>query len=171
MSHPRALVWVIAASLAGVLTAGCSGSAEPPQPPLPQVDDARDARTADPCALPSVQHLAALGISGPGVATAAPEGRRCEWRGRTELGITLYTDGGGLTTIAQNSEPSTARVRLAGYPALETFTGSGEFCQYDVGIAPDQVVMASMEGGSPDSCTALQAMLPGVVANLPALAP
>ena len=57
------------------------------------------------------------------------------------------------------------------YAALETFTGAGEFCQYDVGVASDQVVMASLQGGRPDSCTALQAVLPDVVAALPALGP
>ena len=71
--------------------------------------------------------------------------------------------------LAANSEPTTARVRLAGYPALETFTGAGEFCQYDVGVAADQVVMASLQGGTPDSCTALQTVLPAMLATLPAL--
>ena len=59
-------------------------------------------------------------------------------------------------------------MRVAGYPALETFTEGGRFCQYDVGVAPDQVVLASMSGGSPDSCTALQGVLPALLAALPA---
>ena len=124
---------------------------------------------ADPCALPTWAQLATLGISGSGTRVTAPEGPGCAWRGRPELGITLYTSGGGIATLARNSEPTTSRVRLAGYPALETFTGKGEFCQYDVAVAATQVVSASLQGGSPDSCTALQAVLPGVVANLPAL--
>ena len=45
----------------------------------------------------------------------------------------------------------------------------GEFCQYDVGVAGDQVVMASLQGGRPDSCTALQAVLPAMLATLPVL--
>jgi uncharacterized protein DUF3558 len=169
--------------LAGLLaaTAAAAGCAQPtpqagpqpaPAPPTdaaPAVPDARDARAADPCALPTSAQLATLGISGSGARVTAPEGPGCAWRGRAELGITLYTSGGGIATLARNSEPTTSRVRLAGYPALETFTGKGEFCQYDVAVAATQVVSASLQGGSPDSCTALQAVLPGVVANLPGL--
>jgi Protein of unknown function (DUF3558) len=164
---------------AAVLAAGCAHTATPqaartalpaqPSDAAPAVRDARDARAADPCTLPTGDQLTALGISGAGTPTTAPEGPRCEWHGRPELGITLYTNGGGIATLARNSEPTTSRVRLAGYPALETFTGTGEFCQYDVGVAATQVLSASLDGGSPDSCTALQAVLPGVVANLPAL--
>ena len=36
-------------------------------------------------------------------------------------------------------------------------------------FAADQVVMASLQGGTPDSCTALQAVLPAMLATLPAL--
>lgn len=86
------------------------------------------------------------------------------------LTLTLYTGGGGLATLAQNSQPTTARVRLAGYPALETFTERGEFCQYDVAVAADQVVMVSLEDVAPDSCTALQSVVPAVLSNLPPLA-
>lgn len=154
----------------GLLPACTSDPASPEPPP---VGNARDARSADPCGLPTPEQLAALGITAPAVAAAAPEGPRCEWRSTagqgSELGITLFTTGGGLAVLATNSEPTTARVRLAGYPALETFTGAGEFCQYDVGVAADQVVMASLQGGTPDSCTALQAVLPAMLADLPAL--
>ncbi len=173
---------VLAAALIAV--AGCgepddpaAAPASPPPPAASSIRDPRDVRAVDPCALPSGKHLQDLGIGVAGVAVSAPEGRRCEWRGTAEeggdgpaeLGITLYTDGGGLETLAENSEPTTARVRLAGYPALETFTGTGEFCQYDVGVAPNQVVMASLQGGTPDSCTALQAVLPDLLGTLPAL--
>ena len=72
--------------------------------------------------------------------------------------------------------PSTAsrrtrRVRVAGYPALETFTGRGEFCQYDVGVSDGQVVMASLEAPAPDSCVTLQRVVPLVAANLPPAGP
>jgi Protein of unknown function (DUF3558) len=161
---------------AAVLVAGCAHAAVPqgaqPDPSsevVPAVRDARDARAADPCTVPTEAQLEALGVDSPGTPVTAPEGPRCEWHGRPELGITLYTSGGGIATLARNSEPTTSRVRLAGYPALETFTGTGEFCQYDVGVAATQVLSASLDGGSPDSCTALQAVLPDVVANLPAL--
>ncbi len=174
MHRARPVVVGVAALL---LTAGATGCGrEPAAPaPAPPVGNARDARATDPCALPTAAQLAALGITVPGAAATAAEGRRCEWRAVPESGpglqITLFVGDGGLATLAANSEPTTARVRLAGYPALETFTGAGEFCQYDVGVATDQVVMAALEGGTPDSCTALQAVLPGVVENLPALAP
>jgi Protein of unknown function (DUF3558) len=161
--------------LAAVLVTAVAGCGREPAAPttVPPIGHARDARAADPCALPTGAQLATLGITTSGAAATAAEGPRCEWRTSPqtgpELGITLFVNGGGLATLAANSDPTTSRVRLAGYPALETFTGTGEFCQYDVGVAPDQVVMASLEGGKPDSCTALQALLPGVVANLPAL--
>jgi hypothetical protein len=58
-------------------------------------------------------------------------------------------------------------VRIEGFPALEDVHRGGRFCQYDVGVAPDQVVLVSMRGGSPDSCTALQGVLLGLLANLP----
>jgi hypothetical protein len=160
----------IAACLLVGLPAGCAS--EPEQPRVPPVGNARDARAADPCRLPTPEQLTALGVTAAPVPAPAPEGLRCEWRASDqgpELGITLYTAGGGLAVLAANSEPTTARVRLAGYPALETFTGAGEFCQYDVGVAADQVVMASLQGGAPDSCTALQTVLPAMLATLPAL--
>lgn len=162
---------IVAAAL--VTTLGACGRDDAAPGTVPPIGNARDARSADPCALPTAEQLATLGISTPGAATTAADGRRCEWRVTPEtgpeLGITLFVGDGGLGTLAANSEPTTSRVRLAGYPALETFTGTGEFCQYDVAVAPDQVLMASLVGGSPDSCTALQAVLPDVVRNLPAL--
>lgn len=161
-----------AAVLLTGVAAGCGR--EPAAPaPVPPIGNARDARAADPCGLPTGAQLATLGVTAPGAAATAAEGRRCAWRANPESGpelqITLFVGGGGLATLAANSEPTTSRVRLAGYPALETFTGTGEFCQYDVGIATDQVVMASLDGGTPDSCTALQAVLPAVVERLPTL--
>jgi hypothetical protein len=156
-----------------VTALGACGRADAAPEAVPPIGNARDARSADPCTLAGAEQLATLGISARGTSTTAPDGRRCEWRvtseTSSELGITLFVGGGGLGTLAANSEPTTSRVRLAGYPALETFTGTGEFCQYDVGVAPDQVLMASLAGGTPDSCTALQAVLPDVVRNLPAL--
>lgn len=147
--------------------AGCSpGAAEPP---VPGIEGARDVRGADPCTLPAPAQLADLGVAGPGTGVRSQEGPRCEWRGGSGavFALTLFTDGDGLITLAQNSEPTTTRVRLAGFPALETFTAGGGFCQYDVGIAPDQVVIASLEGGLPDSCTALHRVVPAIVTALP----
>jgi len=155
--------------LLSAVVSGCSGG-EPVLPPVPTITDARDAAGTDPCALVTPRQLADAGLGGgPGAAVPAEEGPRCRWRGGAgSLDLTLYTDGGGLGTIAENSEPTTTRVRLDGYPALETFTGRGEFCQYDVGVSPTQVVMAALEAPAPDSCEVLQRLLPGVLDNLPA---
>ena len=153
-----------------LLTAGCGGGADaPPLPPGPPIDDVKNARGQDPCALLGAGQLAQVGLAAPGQGSRVEEGPRCEWRGAgaVSLTVTLYTEGGGVATLARNSEPTTARVRIEGYPALETFTGRGEFCQYDVSVAPNQVVMASMHNGVPDSCTALQSVLPAILANLP----
>lgn len=136
------------------------------------MENPRDASGADPCSLLAAGQLGEFGLSGPAIATTVPEGPRCTWgSGRAPtVTLTLYTGGGGLATLAQNSQPTTTRVRLAGYPALETFTERGEFCQYDVAVAADQAVMVSLEGAAPDSCTALQAVVPAVLSNLPPLA-
>lgn len=153
-----------------VVVTGCSASPEVPS--VPEIENARDARDVDPCGVPRSAQLVELGVTESVAAGDAPEGPQCAWSdGRgTTFTLTLFTGGDGLTTLAENSEPTTARVRFAGYPALETFTGAGEFCQYDVGVAAEQAVLASLEGGVPDSCTALQAVLPAVLSNLPTLA-
>lgn len=152
-------------ALSGLL--GCA--AAPAVPDVPAIEDPRDVRGIDPCALLDDEALAAAGVTGVGVAGTGPEGPRCEWRGPSGqlLVVSVFAGDGGLATLAGNSEPTTTRVRLAGYPALETFTGRGEFCQYDVGIAPDQVLLVALDGGEPDSCTVLQSLLPQVLSALP----
>lgn len=149
-----------------VAVAGCGSGT----PELPAIEDPREARAADPCSLMDAGALDDARLSGPGTAAAAAEGPRCEWLGesRKRLTVTLFTGDGGLATLADNSDPTTTRVRLDGYPALETFTGQGEFCQYDVGIAEDQVVLVALDGGAPDSCTELQELVPGILDRLPA---
>jgi len=135
---------------------------------VPSVGNARDARGADPCALLSSAQLAAHGLDATGTPAVAEEGPRCGWRGPSgELDVTLYTGGAGLATLAANSEPTTSRVRLAGYPALETFTGRGEFCQYDVGVADRQVVSVAMAAPAPGSCDVLQQVVPELLEHLP----
>lgn len=156
--------WATALGLA--VLAGC---AAPAVPDLPPIEAPRDVRDADPCALVDAAALAAAGVTAPGAAGAGAEGPRCEWAGGPGrlLTVTVFTGDGGLGTLARNSEPTTTRVRLAGYPALETFTGEGEFCQYDIGIAEDQALLVALDGGEPDSCTALQSLLPPLLARLP----
>jgi hypothetical protein len=147
---------------------GCAAGGSAPVV-VPPIDDQRSARGTDPCQVLTVEQVRGIGIGGPGVADRAAEGARCAWRGDAGvLTLTLYVDGGGLETLARNSEPTTSRVRVAGYPALETFTGQGEFCQYDVGVAPAQVLMAALDAPRPDACGVLQSVLPQAIANLPA---
>lgn len=154
---------------AGVLLAGCGGS-PPPVPPVLGIADARDARGIDPCVLAPADQLVELRLDRAGVAGPSAEGSSCVWSGAGgALTVTLWTDGGGLATLAANSEPTTTRVRVGGYPALETFTGRGEFCQYDLGVAQTQVVSAALDTAAPDACTALQRVLGAVVQGLPTL--
>jgi len=158
----------LAASACGA--SGGSGEPETTVPPVPAIDDAKDIRGADPCALITPEQLAQAGLAGPGAPGQTPEGLpQCEWRGQNGslLTLTFFLAPGALDTLAGNSEPTTARVRLQGYPALETFTERGQYCQYDIGTAPDQVLIGAFTGGTPDSCTALQDVLAGVLGNLP----
>lgn len=165
----RAISLLGVAALLGVLDTGCAPSATS-APPVPPITDEKEVRGVDPCLLLPADQLARWGLRSPGVGGAAAEGPRCEWRGEPGrvLGLTLFSGGGGLATLASNSEPTTSRVRVAGYPALETFTGRGEFCQYDVGVAADQVVIATLDAPTPDSCTVLQSVVPLAAENLPA---
>lgn len=151
-----------------LVSSGCAGT---PTLSAPVIDEPRDLRGLDPCTSLSAEQAEQFGLTADGSADSAPEGPRCEWRGDggTSLTLTFYLGEGGLTTLAGNSEATTTRVRVAGYPALETFTGDGDFCQYDVGVAADQVVLAAMTGGAPDSCTALQRLLDAVLAGIPSL--
>ncbi len=147
-----------------VLLAACS--AAPAVPAVPPVADARELRGVDPCTLAGPDALAAAGVAPPGVPTAGPDGAGCTWRGAgAHLSITPFA--GELGALARGSDATTTRVRLAGRPALETFTGAGEFCQYDVAVADDQTLLLALDGGRPDSCTALQALAPELLDALP----
>ena len=97
-------------------------------------------------------------------------GANCRWSGRSPKTVqfTSYTSGDGLTDLTKKVDPAASRVRLSGYPALETFTSGGQFCRYDVGVAEEQAIVATMDGGEPDSCTALQKLLTTVLSRLPA---
>lgn len=174
MSHVRQQAVALGCAVA-VTVVGCGGSngAEAPAttvPPVPAIDDAKDVRGVDPCAVFAPEQLGQAGFGAPGVPGRTPESLPlCEWQGTNGavLTITLLLAPDALGTLAQNSDPTTARVRLAGYPALETFTEEGRYCRYDVGPAPDQVLIGAMSGGVPDSCTALQGMMITALPNLP----
>lgn len=171
MSFPRRpLVGVLVAATALSLAACGSDDDDSAQPPVPAIENPRDARNVDPCTLLSGEQLAQFGLSGSPRPSRTADGLpRCDWgvEGATTAWVQLFTTGDGLQTLTANSDPTTARVRLANYPALETYTEAGAFCQYDVGQAPGQAVMAAMTGGAPDSCTALQPLVTVVLNNLP----
>jgi hypothetical protein len=69
----------VAAAVLVTAVTGC-GSDGAAAGAVPPIGNARDARAADPCALPTGAHLTVLGISAPGVAATAAEGRHCEWK-------------------------------------------------------------------------------------------
>lgn len=157
----------VTGSVLAVLVAvgACAG---PDDPPVPEIEDARDPASVAVCDLLGPDEQTRLELDA-GTAGVAPEGPRCRWAGRAAaLEVTVFAAEDALGVLASNSEPTTTRVRLAGFPALETFTEGGRFCQYDVAVAADRVVLAALEGGEPDACTALQGLLPGVLGGLPA---
>lgn len=160
---------LLTACAAVTLALGACGSAPASQaPPVPEIDNPKDVRGANPCDLLTPQQLDRFGL-GPGTPGRNDLGPQCVWRGAgsKKVTLTLFTSGEGLSALARNSDPAASRVRLQGYPALETFTADGKYCQYDVGIAPDQALIVTMTGGKPNSCAALQDIVPAVLDNLP----
>jgi hypothetical protein len=133
--------------------AGCGADEPPPEPAVPPVESPRG--------------LVGLDSGVPGQDEL---GANCRWTGKNAVTaqLTAFTSGKGLSDLTRGRDSTTSRVRLLGYPALETFTARGEFCRYDVGIAADQAIVATMNAGEPDSCTALQELLSVVIKRLPA---
>lgn len=177
MSSVRRAAVVFTCAVAFATSACTSGGSDDPAatvPPVPAIDDPKDVRGTDPCTLLTPRQLGQAGFVAPGVPGQTPEDLSlCEWRGKngSVLTLTLFLAPSALGTLAQNSDRTTARVRLAGYPALETFTAQGQYCQYDVGLARDQVLIGAMTGGTPDSCTALQGVLTSALDDLPPYQP
>ena len=151
-----------------VVLAGCS-SDEPEAPPVPPIESPKGLVGLDPCTLVDGDERQTFGL-GPGVPGTDELGANCRWNGRKPMKVQLtsYTSGDGLSDLTDKVDPAASRVRLEGYPALETFTTGGAFCRYDVGVAREQAIVATMDGGQPDSCTALQKLLTAVLARLPA---
>lgn len=149
--------------------AGCGAPTPPPEPPAPPVESPKRLVGLDPCELLDTAELTTLGldVGEPGMDEL---GANCRWTGRDAQSaqLTAFTSGKGLSDLTKGRDSTTSRVRLLGYPALETFTARGEFCRYDVGVAQDQAIVATMHAGRPDSCTALQELLTVVIKRLPA---
>lgn len=152
-----------------LVAAGCAGTPPPRTPPVPPVESPKGLVGLDPCVLLDPTALDSLGLT-EGVPGQDEFGANCSWTGQhaASAQLTAFTSGEGLTELARDRDATTTRVRLLGYPALETFTARGEFCRYDVGVAEDQAIVATMREGEPDSCTALQELLTVVISRLPA---
>jgi hypothetical protein len=161
------LLPVVVAFSCVAMVAGCS-SEEPAPPKVPPIESPKGLVGLDPCALVDGAAQASLGL-GTGVPGTDELGANCKWSGQSPktVQLTSYTSGAGLSDLTKKSNPDASRVRLEGYPALETFTTGGQFCRYDVGVAEEQAIVATMDGGRPDSCTALQKLLTTVLSHLP----
>ncbi|MGB3441183.1 MAG: DUF3558 family protein [Actinophytocola sp.] len=160
----------MAATVATLLvTASCATEAPPPTPTVPPVESPKGLVGIDPCALLDPAARTDLGFDS-GVPGQDELGANCSWTGAhaESAQITAFTSGDGLQELTRDRDSTAGRVRLLGYPALETFTARGEFCRYDVGVAADQAIVATMRAGKPDSCTALQALLTVAISQLPA---
>lgn len=158
-----------AASCCLLVLAACTGGTggTPARPSVPPISNAKDATYLEPCSMLTPAHRQKLSL-GPGTPGRTDLGTQCVWRtGELTLALTLYVGDGGLAALAATSEPAAQRVRIQGYPALETFTRGGAYCRYDVGVSERQVVVATMEGGEPSSCAALQEVLSYALNLLP----
>jgi hypothetical protein len=160
---------LLVAGAAVLLAAGCGTDGTPAPTPVPPVETPRGLVGLDPCALLDEAALGTLRFEA-GVPGQDEFGANCSWRGQhaATAQLTAFTSGKGLADLTKERDSTTSRVRLLGYPALETFTARGEFCRYDVGVAQDQAIVATMRAGEPDSCTALQDLLTVVIERLPA---
>jgi uncharacterized protein DUF3558 len=152
-----------------LVAAGCGAGDTPVEtPPVPPVESPKGLVGIDPCALLDDTALDTLELDA-GVPGQDELGANCSWTGlnSTTAQLTAFTSGKGLSDLTKGRDSTTSRVRLLGYPALETFTARGEFCRYDVGVAQNQAIVATMRAGQPDSCTALQELLTVVITRLP----
>jgi hypothetical protein len=164
------IIRLLVAAATVLVAAGCATEEPAQAPPVPSVESPKGLVGIDPCALLDDADRSTLGFDA-GVPGQDEFGANCRWTGvdAASAQLTAFTSGKGLTELTEGRDSTTSRVRLLGYPALETFTARGEFCRYDVGVAQDQAIVATMRAGAPDSCTALQELLTVVISQLPAL--
>lgn len=163
------IIRLLVAGVTVLAAAGCGADEAPPEPSVPAVESPKGLVGIDPCALLDDTARTTLGLEA-GVPGQDELGANCSWDGENSASaqITAFTSGDGLSDLTKGRDSTTSRVRLLGYPALETFTARGEFCRYDVGVAQTQAIVATMADGEPDSCTALQELLTVVIEQLPA---
>jgi hypothetical protein len=163
------IIRLLVAAVVVLVAAGCGADEPPPTPSVPPVESPKGLVGIDPCALLDDTERTTLGFE-TGVPGQDELGANCSWDGESSASaqLTAFTSGKGLSDLTKGRDSTTSRVRLLGYPALETFTAHGEFCRYDVGVAKTQAIVATMHDGEPDSCTALQKLLTVVIKRLPA---
>jgi hypothetical protein len=163
------IIRLLVTAAAVLVVTGCGADDLPPEPTVPPVESPKGLVGIDPCALLDEASLDTLGFDA-GTPGQDELGANCSWPGQNSASaqLTAFTSGKGLSDLTKGRDSTTSRVRLLGYPALETFTARGEFCRYDVGVAQDQAIVATMRAGEPDSCTALQELLTAVIKQLPA---
>ncbi len=95
----------------------------PSRPRCPRSSRRRAWSALDPCALLDGDARGTLGLE-PGVPGKDELGANCRWDGQSpqSVQLTAYTSGEGLSDLTKKGDPAASRVRLSGYPALETFT-------------------------------------------------
>jgi len=163
------IVRLLVTAAAVLSVAGCGAGEPAPEPTVPPVESPKGLVGIDPCAFLDDTARTTLGLD-TGVPGQDELGANCRWTGSnaSSAQVTAFTSGKGLSDLTRNRDSTTSQVRLLGYPALETFTARGKFCRYDVGVAADQALVATMHDGEPDSCAALQELLTVVITRLPA---
>ena len=164
------IIRLLVTAAALLAAAGCGTDEKPsPAPTVPPVESPKGLAGIDPCTLLDEPALTALGLEA-GIPGQDELGANCRWTGTNaqEARLTAFTSGDGLAELTKGRDSTSSRVRVLGYPALETFTARGEFCRYDVGVAENQAIVATMRAGEPDSCTALQELLTVAIKRLPA---
>lgn len=160
-----------ACALAGLLATGCttSRSSNPPVPTaVPSIQQPKALPVTRPCSVLTQRQLKKLDLPSGGRERSSSNGPECEWVTRRGhwLTVTMFADG-GLLPLLHRSGPSTTRVRIGGYPALETFTNRGAYCRYEVGYASGRAFIVAMRGGRPNSCTALHPAMTDILGNAP----
>jgi hypothetical protein len=172
----RAPLLAVPCGLVALMAAGCSAGGHPEltatamPTAVPSITQPKSLPATRPCSALTGHQLAALALPAPGQSRKSSSGPECEWVNTREhwLTLTMFT-GGSLLTLLQRSDPTTTRVRVEGYPALETFTGKGSYCRYAVGYRQGKAFVVAMQGGRPDSCTMLHAAIADILRNAPAV--
>lgn len=164
----------VACGLVALFAAGCAAGGQPAPTAaaiptaVPSITQPKSVPATRPCSALTPRQLTALKLPASGQSRQSTSGPECEWLNSREhwLTLTMYT-GGSLLTLLHHASPTTTRVRIEGYPALETFTDKGSYCMYAVGYRQGKAFEVAMQGGTPDSCTALHTAIADILADAP----